>query len=85
MSQRKETRRQPSKVPFETSVLTMPRAREELYMSARIPPITDTGVDAPMPANVRKTTRLAKVGATAQAMTKMVNMTKVQIMTILRP
>jgi hypothetical protein len=50
-----------------------------------MPPMTDTGVDAPMPAKRRNMTRLAKFGASADAITNAENTVNVQIIMIFRP
>ena len=66
-------------------VTALPRALGVEKISAYTPPMTETGVEAPMPTKSRMITRLAKLGANALPRLKAMKTTNVDKMTYFRP
>lgn len=63
----------------------LPLVMGDSYMSAYIPPTTEIGADAPIPASKRKTRRELQFGAKAAPIVDKVNTEKVPIVIQRRP
>lgn len=72
-------------IPPINTAIALPRLSGLLYISAYIPPIIAIGLLAKIPVKKRKTFKAAQLGAIAQAIVNMINMTNVDVIIYFLP